>query len=129
MSEEHRFDRRQSDANVASLATRIGCLESRVEVIELQGSENRMELRANTRICSQVHEALFGRDTDEEPGGLQAKVREVHGVFKDAQRGLAMLSKVADTGARLGKPVAYLAMVSGALIVFVKTGTWKWPPW
>lgn len=55
-SEEHKFDRRVTDANVAALATRVTGLEGRMSVVESELAANTRELVANTALTKQVHE-------------------------------------------------------------------------
>lgn len=53
--DNHHFDRRGSDVNVAALASRVGGLEQRVEVVEEAVRANSRELVANTALTRQVH--------------------------------------------------------------------------
>lgn len=155
LKDDHQFDRRKRDVNVQALADRVTGLEGRVEGLELATKDNSRELhlnsselKANTQLTKQVHEAVFGREDaigvfgqtqqlhaavfgreGEEEDGMRAKVKEVHGFFSDAKRGFAMLNRVADTVTRWGKPIVYVLAVGTALGVLVKTGEWKWPPW
>lgn len=55
LDDNHQFDRRSSDANVASLSLRVGSLEGRVTVLEQGLNSNTLELRANTVLTQQVH--------------------------------------------------------------------------
>lgn len=126
---ESHFDRRTSDVNVSALATRMNSIEGRVEVLEEKTETNNRELRANTRLTMQVHEALFGRESDDDDPGIRGKVREMHDVFTGAKRGLQFLNSVADAGARYGKPILYLVLICGAIGAYFKTGDFKWPGW
>jgi hypothetical protein len=128
-ADDPHFDRRTGDVNVAALATRMNSLEGRVEVLEEKTEANNRELRANTRLTMQVHEALFGREGDDDDPGIRGKVKEMHDVFTGAKRGLQFLNSVADAGARYGKPILYLVLICGAVVTFVKTGDFKWPGW
>lgn len=126
---EHKFDRRRTDVNVEALAMRMSGLELRVETLEEQGRTANRELQANTKLTMQVHEAIFGRGTDEDDTGLAGKVKAVHDVFTDAKRGFAFLNGVADAGARWGKPIFWFVAICGAGLTYWKTGAWRWPPW
>lgn len=53
--ELHRFDRRQTDANVHALSLRVQGLEGRMERVEGEVHANRRELEANTALTKQVH--------------------------------------------------------------------------
>lgn len=134
--ESHQFDRRSTDLNVAALTLRMKGLEGRIEVLEQQATDHGRELRANTEMtklgltkAERVEEAIFGRDDDEDDVGVKGKVKEMHDVFTDAKRGLAFLNRIADVGARWGKPVAYLAAVITAIVVWWKTGEFHLPGW
>lgn len=50
-----KFNRRDSDVNVAALAFRVDGLERRVGVVESELRANRLELAANTALTRQVH--------------------------------------------------------------------------
>jgi hypothetical protein len=54
-NEAHQFDRRITDANVASLSIRVSSLERRVEVVESDLKDNTRELQTNTALTRQVH--------------------------------------------------------------------------
>jgi hypothetical protein len=115
--ETHQFDRRASDVNVSALSTRVTALEGRVEALEKDVRDNTVELRANTALTKQVHEALHGRDGDDEDLGLKGKVGEMHKIFADAM-GTVRTCK------RVMWPVVGLV---GAIVVWWKTGEFKWP--
>src|SRR5687767_3984675 len=106
-ADDPHFDRRTSDVNVAALATRMNSLEERVEVLEEKAEANNRELRANTHLTKQLHEAVFGRGDDEDEG-IRGKVNEMHAVYGEARSGLRMLNTIADSATRWGKPVVYL---------------------
>lgn len=130
MATEHNFDRRNTDVNVNALTFRVAALETRMEIMEGDMQSNARELRANTALTSQVHEAMFGRDApdgEHEPG-VTAKVKEMHALFTDGQRGLRMLNGIAEFGAKAAKPIAAIGLVVVAGVAYVKTGVWKWPP-
>lgn len=145
---EHHFDRRSTDVNVAALAVRVIGLEGRVEGLEGKAEQNNRELRANTVLTKQVHEAVFGAEEtslgvqqkvdqvhsavfgrDEEDSGIKGKVEEVHDVFTEFKRGFALLNRVADAGTRWGKPLFFVVLICGAIITYFKTGEWKLPAW
>ena len=54
-AEPHNFDRRATDANVASLSIRVAGLESRMELVEREQRVHSRELLANTALTKQVH--------------------------------------------------------------------------
>lgn len=62
--EAHRFDRRESDANVAALALRVGTVEGRLENVELRLATNNRELEANTALTKQTHEKVERVETN-----------------------------------------------------------------
>lgn len=124
-----RFDRRTSDVNVEALATRLTGLEGRVEVLEEKTETNNRELRANTHLTKQVHEAVYGRGGEDDDDGIKGKVSEMHALYGEARSGLRMLNTIADSGARWGKPILYLVLICGAIATFIKTGDWKLPAW
>lgn len=137
---------------VDDVALTVNGLVTRVHVLEEGSAQSTDELRANTRLTLQVHEAVFGRE--EKPGlrdavddlkatandvhgalfglggddvGVKAKIDKVHSVYSDAERGFAFLNRLADTAARWSKPALYVGGLIGALVLYAKTGEWKWP--
>jgi hypothetical protein len=54
--EDHKFDRRGTDANVAALSVRVRGLEGRVGLLEDKVDLNSRELIANTALTKQVHQ-------------------------------------------------------------------------
>lgn len=131
--EDHNFNRRRTDANVLALATRVGSLEGRIEVLEAQSEANGRELVANTRLTQQVHEAVFG--VDDQPG-LHAKVGEMHEVFTTAKNGFELLTKMgnfavkaAETAGKVAKPLFWLVALVVAIFAYFKTGHFAWPEW
>lgn len=55
VNEDHQFDRRSTDANVAALSVRVSGLERRMENVEKAQTENTRELQANTQLTKQAH--------------------------------------------------------------------------
>lgn len=55
MNEEHSFDRRITDANMAALNIRVTGLEGRMEIVEQKQDDHARELFANTALTKQVH--------------------------------------------------------------------------
>lgn len=53
--EDHRFDRRGTDPNVAALALRVTALEERMEQFDAGLQRNTIELRANTALTEKIH--------------------------------------------------------------------------
>lgn len=132
-SDDHQFNRRSSDANVMALAFRMGVMETRVEVLELQSTELKREMGANTKLTSQVHEAVYGRDEEK---GLQAKVADMHEVFTTASKGFEYIGKSGDLleralakGEKIAKPVVWIAAAIAGFVWWWKTGEFKWPEW
>lgn len=132
-------DFRRGDVTLETLDTRVSALEEGYHDLRRQITDTANEVRANTRLTEEihgevgtlqesmtaVHGAMFGLGGDDI--GVKAKADKVHGVLSDAERGLAFLSRVADTGARWGKPIAYLVAIGTALGIWIKTGSFKWP--
>jgi hypothetical protein len=130
------FDRRRSDTNVAALASRVGALEGRMESVEYEQRAANRELAANTAVTrvtagqvERITRVLNGEDDDEHDNGLRGKVDEMHEVFSDARRGFSLLNSVADGIAKVTKPVGYIAALGAAIMLYAKTGEFKWPPW
>jgi hypothetical protein len=126
MPKEHAFDRRSTDANVSALGTRLHGIEDTVIEKVLP------RLEENTRICTQLHEAVFGKGDDD---GLMMKVQEMHDVFSRATNGIRVLSvmgngivKGIEIAGKVAKPLIYVAILVGAIIGFIKTGTWDLKP-
>jgi hypothetical protein len=147
MAENHQFDRRQSDVNMRSLATQLKALENHVHETMTP------ELRANTRLTRQVHEAFFGKEGDDgmhakveamtealsgrgdEPG-LESKVDSMYEIFAAARNGLRMLSAIAnfcvraiEMLGRVAKPLLFIAALCAAVITYSRTGAWTMPDW
>lgn len=156
--EEHQFDRRVTDVNYAALNVRLAGVEGRVEVLEEQGKvtnrelgETKLELRANTMLTRQSHDALYG--TTEEPGmkdvvdhvratldgtdcepGLTRKVEDMHGMLAPARHAFALAGKVSAGLLRLSDAVERRPKTIG-LLVIVSIVAWsaatsgKLPDW
>lgn len=125
-TEAHNFDRRSQDANVAALGTRFKGIEDTIQ-------EKLMpDLEHNTRVCTKLHDAVFGVSGDD---GIAMKVQEMHDVFNAAKNGMRVLSAVGngvvwciEKGGRIAKPLFWLFVLAGAVIGFLKTGTWDFKP-
>lgn len=130
---------RRGDLTLETLDTRVSALEEGYHDLRRQITDAANEVRANTRLTeeihgevgtlqdsmSAVHGAMFGLGGDD--AGVKSKIDKVHKAYSDAERGLAFLNRVADTAARWTKPAAFIAAIFAAVIVYVKTGEWKWP--
>lgn len=121
----HHFDRRAEDVNAKSIATRMDSLEATVHEKALP------ELQANTRLCADLHAAIFGKDQDD---GLQMRVQEMHDVFTAARNAIRVFTavgngavKAVELGGKVAKPLLWIALLFGSIITFVKTGVWQWP--
>lgn len=129
--EEHGFDRRLSDVNVAALATRLTAIEGRVEVLEQVQRTQHLELKANTALTRQLHEAAFGREpinADDHPDpGLKQKVDRMYDIFAGAEKGFKFLNTSADVATKIARPTAYLLAIGAAVSAWWHTGNWKWP--
>jgi hypothetical protein len=129
--DDHQFDRRGGDINVAGLSLRVKALEDRVERVELGQKQQSSELRANTALTRQIHEGLYGRQVpglEPEPG-VAGKVQDMHEIFAEVRGGLRFVGRVADAAAKVAKPFAFLGAMVAAGVVYWKTGEWKWPLW
>lgn len=150
--EGHGFDRRGTDVNVAALATRLGSLEGRVEVLEEQGRTANRELAANTRLTKQSHEAIFG--TGDDPGmkavvdqvnlalqgvdegnpGLIGKVESMHAVFEPARNGFRMIGKIGNAAMAVSDAIERRPKTTALLVITSVVGwsaatTGKLPDW
>lgn len=135
-AEAHNFDRRKTDARFAALDTRVTALEGWAADMDRKLGENTSELRANSEMTKQalektdrVHEAMFGREDDDDDQGVKGKVGEMHGLLTEAKSAVKFATRICDGAARLGRPIAYLTAAAVALGVWWKTGEWRWPPW
>lgn len=129
----HAFNRRGSDPVVRALATRMKSMEGRVEVLEQQGGDHSRELVANTRICSQLHEAVKGKGEEK---GLEEKVAEMHEVFTTAEKGFEYIGKAGDLvarglakGEKIARPLVWIAAAIAGGTLWWKTGEFRWPDW
>lgn len=118
----HNFDRRASDVNVAALGTEIRALSETVHERIVPSLDD------NTRICTQLREAVFGKNEDD---GLAMKVQEMHDVFSKATNGMRVLAalgngvvKGIEIGGKIAKPLIYIIMLIGALLGLVKGVPW-----
>lgn len=118
----HSFDRRGGDANVAALATRFKAIEETIH------EKLALDLEHNTRVCTKLHDAVFGTQEDD---GIAMKVQEMHDVFARATNGLRVLSAVGngvirtiEIAGKIAKPLIYIAMLVGAIVGLIKTGSW-----
>jgi hypothetical protein len=114
------FNRRNSDANVASLALRVDALERRMETVELEVRTNNREIAANTALTEEIH-------------GNTADMAEM---FKATRNGFRMLAgaanfglKALETGGKVARPLFWMVAVGVAVVAYVKTGTWTMPAW
>lgn len=129
------FDRRFEDVNVKALAIRLTGIESRVEVLEKSTVDNTTELKANTNLTKQVHEAVFGKD---EGKGVQQLVEEMYaivemgkGFFAGISRWGARLASTSDWISKTIKRFWWVIFMVGAGATYVKTGKFPeiplWP--
>lgn len=123
---EHQFDRREGDLNVRALATRLKSVEDLQEV-------HGLELKGNTTLTKQLHEAVFGR-ADEL--GLQDKLTEMYDMFEATRNGFRMIASVGNFGLRVietagkyARPLFWIGAVAAACLTWAKTGTWQMPEW
>lgn len=117
----HNFDRRASDVNVNALATRIGALEETVHDTVTP------ELRNNTRLCTDLHDAIFGKDQDD---GLAMKVQEMHDIFNTARNGIRVFTSagnaavsLVELGGKIAKPMIWIGIVIAGGVAYWKTGS------
>lgn len=131
--EDHKFDRRHSDAVVSALSTRVGLLEGRVEVIEHEiASANRgittatAEVKANTRLCEEIQgraEEIYGVATELQTllrekgaaaalGELAAFTNDMQAVWRVCKKARAALIETAKWGAAGGVILAALTAPS-----------------
>lgn len=127
------FDRRIEDVNVRALAARINSVENAQRAIQL-------DMMANTRLTTQVHEACFGAGED---AGMHQQVKEMYQIFESARNGLRMLESIGKFGLRVGrgvvslmealakvaKPLFWIAAATAAAVTYTKTGAWQMPAW
>jgi len=118
--EDHGYNRRGTDLNVASLSLRVGVLETRMATVESDLKINTTELKANTRLTEEIH-------------GQSAEIFEL---FKAARNGFRMLTGIGNFGLRVveitGKyamPLFWIVALIAALVMYVKTGSWRMPEW
>lgn len=104
------FERRESDANWKAFNTRITSLESGQRIFE-------HELKGNTLLTKQTHEALMGEE------GVMVKVDEIHGFFTAAKGAF----KVLEAMGRGAKSLAFIAAAFAAIWGLVTTHKWIWP--
>lgn len=153
-AEDHQFDRRSSDVNVAALAVQVRGLAGRVEVLEEQGRRAAPELAKNTQMTGEVHEAVFGvegefsglatmtRDVHTavfgqyDKPGLQQLVQNINEVIETARgffRGIGKVGtgagKASDFVSRAIKRFWWVIAAAIAIGTYLKTGRWEWPAW
>lgn len=117
---QHNFDRRSSDANVASLSFRVERLEDRMESVEDQVRNNNRELAANTALTEDIH----------------GKTADMFEIFDATRNGFRMIGsignfglKVIETGRKFAKPLFWIVAVTIASVTYAKTGAWTMPEW
>lgn len=133
--EEHQFNRRFSDGNVAALALRMKAMEDRVEALELNTRIYAGKLEENTDLTKEVHGAVYG--IEGEVDGLMAltqrhvdRTEAMLGIFEGAKKGLNAVGKVGDGLAWIGERGVKLmigAAIVGGAIAFARTG--EVPDW
>lgn len=126
MPEAHNFDRREQDANVAALGTRLKGIEDTVHGKLIP------DLEHNTRVCTKLHDAMFGSDGDD---GIQMKVQEMHDAFTTMRNGMKVLSAmgngvfwIIEKGGRAAKPLFWIIVLTGSLWTYISTGHWDFKP-
>ena len=134
MQEDHQFDRRVSDVNMAALSDRMKGLEGRVTVLEEQGTSNARNLESNTMLTKEVHEAVFG--VEGEFVGIAGLVKEIYGIVETGKSFFRAIGSVAsgagksaDWVSRMLKRFWWLIAFGIAVATYIKTGKWELPLW
>src|SRR5688572_29587967 len=101
--EDHKFDRRGTDPNVAAIATRVHILEGRFETLEdtvrkigRQQSTLVGEVQANTRLTEEIHGKI--EDTSE-------KNAEMYAAFAAAKNAIKLAARAGDAAMRVSDVV------------------------
>lgn len=137
IQEDHSFDRRAGDVNVQALTTRMTALEGRVDSLEQSTRDNTSELRANTVLTQQVHEAMFGKDSIEGAGkGVQQLVGEMYEIVETGKSFFRWIDKAASGAGRTSDWISrtlkrfwWVIAIAMAVGTYLKTGKWELPVW
>lgn len=110
----HKFDRRQEDVNVKSVAERVKAIEDHVHGAMMP------ELRANTILTKQMH----------------ARTEEMWEIFETTRNGFRVIAsvgnagmKVVEVGGKLAKPLLWIGALGAAIAAYFKSGHFQIPPW
>lgn len=124
--EAHKFDRRQTDVNVAAVSTELRALSETVHERIAPALED------NTRICTQLREAIFGHNNED---GMQMKVEEMHDAFTTMRNGMKVVSALGngvmwaiEVGGKIAKPLLWILALGAAIWGYLTTGHWSISP-
>lgn len=112
---------------VRKVEARVDTIETEILLLRTDLNVNGTELRANTALCKQMHEAIFGRDGDADDLGLKGKVEKMHEAFLTAEFGFKFLNNIATFVTKAAKPVLFLVAAVTAIKLYLSTGVWVWP--
>lgn len=135
-------ERRHGDSEILQLigevATQVKGLDTRVKILE-EGNlathdeltRYNGELRANTLLTKQSHEAIFGAGDDP---GIKASVDHVQSMLQPAENFFAACGKIGNVALRVSdvierRPKTLLMLLVSAIAGYSLTSTGKLPEW
>jgi hypothetical protein len=113
------------------VTTTVQGLVTRVTILEQGSAQSTDELRINTRLTKQSHEAMFGRDDDP---GVKAMVEQMSAMLGPAQTFFEGLGKMGRAGVRISdviekRPKTLLSLIVAAVATYSLSTTGKLPEW